>query len=88
MRPWGWHPSPVDAFQKPGFAAVGDAVQGAVFELDVPFLTAPALLVPPVAGKFPRAGALAEAAATRSRWEFLLTAAPLPMVKGTGSPLN
>ena len=32
--------------------------------------------------------ALAEAAAERSRWEFLLTAAPLPMVRGTGSPIN
>src|SRR5437867_10697751 len=32
--------------------------------------------------------ALAEAAASRKRWEFLLTAAPLPMVKGTGSPIN
>src|SRR5882672_9951381 len=31
--------------------------------------------------------ALAEAAASRKRWEFLLTAAPLPMVKGTGSPI-
>lgn len=32
--------------------------------------------------------ALAEAAAERGRWEFLLTAAPLPMVRGTGSPIN
>ena len=32
--------------------------------------------------------ALAEAAASRKRWEFLLTAAPLPMVRGTGSPIN
>jgi hypothetical protein len=32
--------------------------------------------------------ALAEAAAARNRWEFLLTAAPLPMPKGTGSPIN
>jgi kynurenine formamidase len=32
--------------------------------------------------------ALAEAAATRKRWEFLLTAAPLPIRGGTGSPLN
>jgi kynurenine formamidase len=32
--------------------------------------------------------ALAEAAAARQRWEFLLTAAPLPIVGGTGSPLN
>jgi kynurenine formamidase len=31
---------------------------------------------------------LAAAAAARNRWEFLLTAAPLPMVKGTGSPIN
>ncbi len=31
---------------------------------------------------------LAEAAAARRRWEFLLTAAPLPMPKGTGSPIN
>jgi kynurenine formamidase len=32
--------------------------------------------------------ALAEAAATRRRWEFFLTAAPLAVPKGTGSPLN
>ena len=28
------------------------------------------------------------AAAARKRWEFLLTAAPLPVTNGTGSPLN
>jgi kynurenine formamidase len=32
--------------------------------------------------------ALAEAAAARTRWEFMLTAAPLPIRGGTGSPLN
>jgi kynurenine formamidase len=32
--------------------------------------------------------ALSEAAAARKRWEFLLTAAPLPIRGGTGSPLN
>jgi kynurenine formamidase len=32
--------------------------------------------------------ALADAAAARNRWEFLFTAAPLPMVGGTGSPVN
>jgi kynurenine formamidase len=32
--------------------------------------------------------ALADAAAVRNRWEFLLTAAPLPIRGGTGSPLN
>jgi kynurenine formamidase len=32
--------------------------------------------------------ALADAAAARGRWEFLLTAAPLPIVGGTGSPIN
>jgi kynurenine formamidase len=32
--------------------------------------------------------ALGEAAAARGRWEFLLTAAPLPIRGGTGSPLN
>ena len=32
--------------------------------------------------------ALSEAAASRRRWEFLLTAAPLPVTGGTGSPLN
>jgi kynurenine formamidase len=32
--------------------------------------------------------ALAQAAAVRKRWEFLLTAAPLPIPGGTGSPLN
>ena len=32
--------------------------------------------------------ALADAAATRKRWEFLLTVAPLPIRGGTGSPVN
>ncbi len=32
--------------------------------------------------------ALSEAAATRHRWEFMLTVAPLPIPKGTGSPVN
>ena len=32
--------------------------------------------------------AVSEAAAARKRWEFLLTAAPLPIKGGTGSPLN
>jgi len=32
--------------------------------------------------------ALADAAAARRRWDFLLTAAPLPIVGGTGSPAN
>src|SRR6266851_7647356 len=32
--------------------------------------------------------ALSEVAAARRRWEFLLTAAPLAVPKGTGSPLN
>jgi kynurenine formamidase len=32
--------------------------------------------------------ALADAAAARKRWDFLLTTAPLPIRGGTGSPLN
>ena len=32
--------------------------------------------------------ALAETAAQENRWEFLLTAGPIPVVGGTGSPLN
>ena len=32
--------------------------------------------------------ALAEAAAERNRWEFMLTVAPLPIPNGTGSPVN
>ena len=32
--------------------------------------------------------ALSEAAAQRKRWDFLLTAAPLPVEGGTGSPIN
>ena len=32
--------------------------------------------------------ALADAAAKRNRWEFLITASPIPMPGGTGSPLN
>jgi kynurenine formamidase len=32
--------------------------------------------------------ALAEAAAARKRWDFLLTVAPIPIRGGTGSPVN
>jgi kynurenine formamidase len=32
--------------------------------------------------------ALAEAAAARNRWEVMLTVAPLPIPRGTGSPVN
>lgn len=32
--------------------------------------------------------ALSEAANSRKRWEFLLTASPIPVTGGTGSPLN
>jgi hypothetical protein len=32
--------------------------------------------------------AIAEAAAARKHWEFLLTAAPLAIRGGTGSPIN
>jgi kynurenine formamidase len=32
--------------------------------------------------------AVAKAAAARKRWTFLLTAAPLPVEGGTGSPFN
>jgi hypothetical protein len=32
--------------------------------------------------------ALGDAAATKNRWEFLLTAAPLPVKGATGSPIN
>ena len=32
--------------------------------------------------------AVAEAAAARNRWEFMLTVAPLPIPHGTGSPVN
>lgn len=32
--------------------------------------------------------ALSEAAASRKRWEFMLTVAPLPIPNGTGSPVN
>lgn len=31
---------------------------------------------------------LSEACQSRNRWEFLVTAAPIPVVAGTGSPLN
>jgi len=32
--------------------------------------------------------AIGEAAAARKRWEFMLTVAPLPIPRGTGSPVN
>jgi hypothetical protein len=32
--------------------------------------------------------AVAAAAAAEKRWEFLFTAAPLPITNGTGSPIN
>jgi hypothetical protein len=32
--------------------------------------------------------AVSEAAAARKRWEFMLMIAPLPIPRGTGSPVN
>ena len=32
--------------------------------------------------------AVSEAAASRNRWEFMLTIAPLAIPRGTGSPVN
>ena len=32
--------------------------------------------------------ALADLAAVENRWEFMLTAGPIPVTGGTGSPLN
>jgi hypothetical protein len=32
--------------------------------------------------------AVSQAAASRKRWEFMLTIAPLPIPRGTGSPVN
>ena len=32
--------------------------------------------------------ALSEVAAARNRWEFMLMVAPLPIPRGTGSPVN
>jgi kynurenine formamidase len=32
--------------------------------------------------------AVSQAAQARKRWEFLLTASPIPVTGGTGSPLN
>jgi len=32
--------------------------------------------------------ALSETAATQRRWEFLVTVAPIPFRRGTGSPVN
>ena len=34
------------------------------------------------------AGELSEAAAARKRWDFMRTMAPIPVVGGTGSPIN
>jgi hypothetical protein len=31
---------------------------------------------------------VSEAAASRNRWEFMITVAPLPIPRGTGSPVN
>jgi hypothetical protein len=51
-------------------------VHGAIFAYGVALLDN-ALLEP-----------LARACAEESRWEFMLTIAPLPVVGGTGSPAN
>ena len=32
--------------------------------------------------------AVSQAAASRKRWEFMLMIAPLPIPRGTGSPVN
>jgi kynurenine formamidase len=89
----GMHPSCARWFRQRDVAIVGSDTHGELMPgsvAGVPFPMHQLLLIAMGTPMFDNCDleALSEAAAARGRWAFLLTAAPLPLPKGTGSPLN
>lgn len=89
----GMHASCAQWFHKRDVAAIGSDAHGEVKPTmveGVPFPLHQLLLIAMGTPMFDNCDLerLSEAAATRGRWEFLFTAAPLVVPLGTGSPLN
>ena len=93
QRSAGLHASCAPWLRERGVAVLGSDVASDVFPSQVEGYSHPIHLLALVAMGMPifdnlDLEALGEEAAKRERWEFLLTAAPLPVPGGTGSPLN
>jgi len=89
----GMHASCARWFHQRDVAMVGSDTHGELMPSPVPGVAFPVhqlLLIAMGTPMFDNCDLepLSEAAAARARWEFLLTAAPLAVPKGTGSPLN
>ncbi|HVS13303.1 MAG TPA: cyclase family protein [Thermoanaerobaculia bacterium] len=92
-RSAGLHASAARWLRERGVAVLGSDVASDVFPSGVEGVSHPVHLLVLVALGMPifdnlDLEALAAEAARHGRWEFLLTAAPLPVPGGTGSPLN
>ena len=92
QRP-GLHPSVIPWLKERDIAVLGADIPTSVAPSDIPGATGPVhdfALVMLGVHLFDNCDleAVADAAAQRNRWEFLLTAAPLPIWGGTGSPIN
>jgi kynurenine formamidase len=89
----GMHPTCARWFRQRDVAIVGSDTHGELMPSPVPGVAFPIhqlLLIAMGTPLFDNCDLepLSHAAAARHRWEFLLTAAPLAVPKGTGSPLN
>jgi kynurenine formamidase len=89
----GMHPTCARWFRQRDVAMVGSDTHGELMPSPVPGVAFPIhqlLLIAMGTPLFDNCDLepLSQAAAARHRWEFLLTAAPLSVPKGTGSPLN
>ena len=89
----GMHASCARWFHQRDVAMVGSDTHGELMPSPVPGVAFPVhqlLLIAMGTPMFDNCDleALSQASAARRRWEFMLTAAPLAVPKGTGSPLN
>ena len=89
-RSAGLHPSVIPWLKERDIALLGSDVALAVAPSDLPGAAHDFALVMLGLHLFDNCDLepLSETAAAQSRWEFLLTAAPLPVWGGTGSPIN
>ena len=89
-RSAGLHPSVIPWLRERDIAVLGSDVALAVAPSDLPGAAHDFALVNLGLHLFDNCNleALGQTAAAQSRWEFLLTAAPLPVWGGTGSPIN
>lgn len=89
----GMHPSCARWFKQRDVAMIGSETHGEVMPAPISGVPFPLHQLLLVAMGMPMLDncdfdALADAAATRNRWEFLVMASPLAVPRGTGSPLN